>query len=70
MARYSTLRAVEMNKDGKHFKIHRIIINPAAMFFRMYVAKLGFLDGVPGLVLSMLYTYYTMLKYVKLCDLE
>jgi hypothetical protein len=59
-----------MREAGRKFKAANIIINPAAMFFRMYVAKLGFLDGVPGLILSMLYGYYTLLKYIKLWELE
>jgi len=70
MERYSNLRAEEMRKAGKKFKVLNIIINPAAMFFRMYVAKLGFLDGVNGLILSMLYANYTLLKYVKLWEIE
>ena len=57
-----------MFKEGKKFKLHQIIINPLAMFFRMYVAKLGFLDGKVGLILSALYGYYTMIKYIKLWE--
>lgn len=68
MDRYSTLRAQEMHKEGKKFKISQLIINPAAMFFRMYIAKLGFLDGKVGIILSFLYSYYTMIKYIKLWE--
>jgi len=70
MERYSGLRAEEMHKAGKKFRISNVVVNPAAMFFRMYVAKLGFLDGKTGLILSFLYAYYTMLKYVKLWEKE
>ena len=48
MERYSALRAEEMSASGKKFKAHNVIINPLAMFFRMYIAKRGFLDGVHG----------------------
>ncbi|MBN1823580.1 MAG: glycosyltransferase family 2 protein [Endomicrobiales bacterium] len=68
MDRYSALRAEEMFMEGRKFRATNLMINPAAMFFRMYVAKLGFLDGVPGFILSSLYAYYTMLKYVKLWE--
>ncbi len=68
MDRYSSLRAEEMYEEGKKFKIRQIIINPLAMFFRMYVSKLGFLDGIPGLILSLLYGYYTIIKYIKLWE--
>jgi len=66
--RYSTLRAGEMLAAGKRFKIRHLLLNPAAMFVRMYVAKLGFLDGKAGLILSLLYGYYTMIKYIKLWE--
>lgn len=70
MERYSSLRAEEMLKAGKKFRLHNVIINPLAMFFRMYIAKLGFLDGVTGLILSLLYANYTLIKYVKLWELK
>ena len=31
----------------------------------MYLLKLGFLEGYTGLLLSLLYTGYTFLKYAK-----
>lgn len=69
MDRYSSLRAEEMQKDGRKFKISNLLVNPAAMFFRMYISKLGFLDGKDGLILSLLYGYYyTMIKYIKLWE--
>lgn len=69
MDRYSSLRAAEMFKDGKKFSVINILVNPPAMFFRMYIAKRGFLDGTVGLLLSLLYGYYyTMIKYVKLWE--
>jgi glycosyltransferase involved in cell wall biosynthesis len=70
MDRYSTLRAGEMNAQGRRFRISDIIIHPAAMFIRMYVSKAGFLDGARGFVLSLLYAYYTMIKYIKLWELN
>ena len=68
MDRYSSLRAEEMFRDGKRFSLFQMIINPASMFFRMYIAKVGFLDGKVGFILSVLYSYYTMTKYIKLWE--
>ncbi len=68
MDRYSTLRAEEMAAKGKRFSLSQLFIHPAAMFFRMYVQKLGILDGSHGLILSLLYGYYTLVKYVKLWE--
>jgi glycosyltransferase involved in cell wall biosynthesis len=71
MDRYSSLRAREILAEGKRFKTSNLIVNPVAMFFRMYIFKLGFLDGFMGLMLSILYGfYYTLMKYVKLWDIS
>ena len=35
----------------------------------MYVQRAGFLDGMPGLILSGLYAYYTVMKYAKFWEL-
>ena len=35
----------------------------------MYVQRAGFLDGMPGLILSGLYAYYTAMKYAKFWEL-
>lgn len=69
MERYSSLRAEDMAKGGARFHIWQILTHPAAMFWRIYFQKLGFLDGRVGLLLSLLYAYYTMLKYVKLWEI-
>lgn len=68
MDRYSSLRAEDMVKNGASFHISQVLTHPAAMFWRMYFQKLGFLDGRVGLMLSLLYSYYTMLKYAKLWE--
>ena len=36
----------------------------------MYVFQAGFLDGLPGLLVAVLGSYYTFLKYAKLWELE
>jgi glycosyltransferase involved in cell wall biosynthesis len=68
MDRYSSLRAKEMHEKGIKFNIFNLIVNPLAMFFRMYVQKAGFMDGKEGFMLSLLYSYYTMIKYIKLWE--
>jgi hypothetical protein len=35
----------------------------------MYVQRAGFLDGMPGLILSGLYAYYTFMKYAKFWEI-
>lgn len=68
MERYSTLRAEDMFREGRRFKIHQIITHPLSMFVKIYILKRGFLDGKVGLIISMLYAYYTFIKYIKLWE--
>jgi len=37
---------------------------------KMYVLRTGFLDRMPGLILSGLYAYYTFIKYAKFWELS
>ncbi|MCL2334913.1 MAG: glycosyltransferase family 2 protein [Endomicrobia bacterium] len=68
---YTDLRAAEMYSAGEHFSILNLIVNPSAMFLKMYVFRRGFLDGVAGFVLALLYSsFYTLMKYIKLWELE
>jgi len=55
--RYSTLGA----KPNKL----KALISPLWTFFKLYVLKLGFLEGWDGFVISRLYSQYTFWKYIK-----
>lgn len=67
--RYTSLGAEEYYKKGKKTNIFGIIINPIFKFLRMYIIRLGFLDGVEGFLLAILSSNYTMVKYYKLLEL-
>jgi glycosyltransferase involved in cell wall biosynthesis len=68
--RYSTLYARGALKRGKRFSLLKLLTSPAAAFVRRYLLKRGFLDGFEGFVLSVMASYYTFLKYLKLWELE
>ena len=63
--RYSDLMARRMVEQGRRFASHQLITHPLVAFLKMYVQRAGFLDGMPGLILSGLYAYYTFIKYAK-----
>jgi glycosyltransferase involved in cell wall biosynthesis len=65
MENYSTLSAKEIRKNAGHAGLFSLTIRPFATFFKMYVLGLGILDGKRGLILAILYSYYTFLKYAK-----
>lgn len=70
MDAYSTLAAKELHDKGKSFSLQQLIIKPPFTFFRMYLLRMGFLDGFRGFVLAVLYSFYTFLKYLKLWEIQ
>lgn len=62
---YSTLAAKELKKNGVVPNVLDFFMRPLFTFIKMFFFRLGFLDGKYGLVLAMLYSYYTFLKYAK-----
>ncbi len=65
MERYSTLAAWEMRKKSVRAGWYSLTIRPVFTFIKMYFLRMGLLDGTRGLMLAMLYSYYTFLKYAK-----
>ncbi len=68
--RYTTLAAEDMKQAGKRFSLYDIIVRPPFLFFKMYILRRGFLDGMHGLILAMLSASYVFVKYAKLWELE
>lgn len=68
--RYTTLAADEMMEKRTVFRVSHLLIRPAWVFVRMYVVKLGFLDGIQGFILSVLSSCYVFTKYAKLWELS
>lgn len=70
MDRYSSLAAGEMLREGRKFRSIDPVFRPPFTFLQMYVLRAGFLEGYLGMVLSVLYSYYTFAKYIKLRELK
>ncbi len=68
--RYTTLQAEQLAADGHHATWVRIALSPLARFFKFYVLRRGFLDGVPGLVHIAIGCFNSMMKYAKLRALK
>lgn len=67
---YSTLGAKKLKAQRKHFSIFKLLVKPCWKFFETYVLKKGFLDGLPGLIISVSAAYSEFLKWVKLWEKE
>jgi glycosyltransferase involved in cell wall biosynthesis len=66
MNRYSDLSARQYFLEGKKVSWVEILFRTWFTFFRMWILQKGLLDGANGLVLAVLYSYYTFTKYAKL----
>lgn len=63
---YTTLSARELFNKGKKAGFSDIILRPYFTFLKMYILKLGIIDGFMGLVLCTLSSVHVMVKYLKL----
>jgi glycosyltransferase involved in cell wall biosynthesis len=70
MDRYTTLAARQMFEKGKRATRLELLFHPAIAFARNYILKGGFRDGKPGLIISLVNSYYVMLKFAKLWELQ
>ena len=70
MDRYTALRAEAMHREGRTFHVHQLIVRPFFTFFKMYIFRGGIFDRKPGLILAILYAYYTFVKYAKLWEIQ
>lgn len=69
MDRYSDLMARRLIEKKRRFHPYQLVARPIFTFLKMYLFRLGFLDGLQGFILSGLYAYYTFIKYVRLWEL-
>lgn len=68
--RYSGLGADELRKRGVSFSLFRLIWKPISKFLETYFIKRGFLDGLPGFIISVGAAYSVFLKFAKLWESE
>jgi glycosyltransferase involved in cell wall biosynthesis len=68
MDHYTTLAARQMYEDGRGAGWIDILITPRLTFFRNYILRGGFRDGMPGLIISAMNAYYVGLKFAKLWE--
>lgn len=68
--RYTTWGAEDLQSRGRRAGVVALLIRPPARFLKMYVLRLGFLDGMAGLVLCLLAACNVLVKYIKLWALQ
>lgn len=68
--RYTTLQAQRLYAQGAKGHLISMLGNPCARFLKFYIFRLGFLDGIPGLIHILIGCFNTFLKYAKLRELK
>lgn len=68
--KYTSLAAKELETRKKKATLPDLLFRPLFIFFKMYILKLGFLDGIHGLILAVLSANYVFTKYSKLWELN
>ena len=68
--RFSARMARSLQESGTRFRVSDLVLRPLVRFFKGYVLRQGFRNGIPGLVVSAATAYYVFMKYAKLWELE
>lgn len=66
--RYASLWANSQTGTKKKASVFNLFSHPMGMFFKMYILRLGFLDGFAGMILAILYSYHVFIKYLMILD--
>jgi glycosyltransferase involved in cell wall biosynthesis len=66
---FSELGAQKLYAAGRKARWTHLVFLPPARFLKSYFVRLGFLDGFPGLVISVLNGYAIFLRYAKLREI-
>ena len=67
--RFTSEAAADLKDKGKRATLSRLLLRPPVTFMKMYFIKLGFLEGIRGLLLCVLSSLYVFTKYAKLWEL-
>jgi glycosyltransferase involved in cell wall biosynthesis len=68
--RYTTLAARELFERGQRAGPAALLLSPLVRFVKMYLFRLGFLDGLPGLIHISIGCMNSFVKYAKLIELR
>lgn len=67
---FTDIASIEKQKRRIQHPLLRMLIQPPYKFFKMYILKQGFREGIQGLIIAILGMFYVFLKYAKLWELK
>jgi len=68
--RYTSLAARELHRRGQRAGLTELALSPLVRFVKFYFLRLGFLDGLPGLLHVSIGCMNSFMKYAKLIELR
>lgn len=68
--RYTTYAARQMYESGRRTGFWEVACHPPLAFLRNYGLRRGVRQGLPGLIVSAMNSYYVFLKFAKLWELQ
>ena len=66
---FSSIAAEQMKAKREKNLLPKLIFKPMVKFFETYFWKRGFLDGLPGFIISVATSFYIFTKYAKYWEL-
>lgn len=70
MNRYTDLEMERFKAKGTKFSLFRLIFRPLYEFFKFYILKGGFMDGVTGFIICTMNMQYKFIQLAKLYEME
>lgn len=70
LEKFSALAAMDYHERGRTVGLLHLILSPPGVFLKNFVVRAGFLDGIPGLTVSLLASVSTFFKHLKLWELQ
>lgn len=67
---YSTINAAYFFDTGVRTNVWQIIGFPLAKFFQNYIWRRGFMDGMPGIIVSLMMSFHSFLTRSKLWQMQ
>ncbi|MDX8390501.1 MAG: glycosyltransferase family 2 protein [Mariprofundaceae bacterium] len=67
---YTSIQAKDLARQEKKASMIHLTFHPMWQFVRGYILKLGFLDGIPGLVHNIIAAFNTFLRYAKVREAQ
>jgi glycosyltransferase involved in cell wall biosynthesis len=67
---YAQIEAQTLHKEGKRFRLWMMLLDPSMTFIKKFIFQRGFLEGLNGFILCILYSNYRFNVWANLWLLE